>query len=104
MSTLKIVRPVSPVSTPIFYAASEGIRFALDVKDRGMDYAIKHEAIRVSERFVIPSISDCLWQLVSSKMDLGYAYTPFGRLAELAFKKTMNEIMTKGLQALEERT
>jgi hypothetical protein len=101
MGAMKIVYPVS---TPIFCAASEGIRFALDVKDRGMDYAIKHEAIRVSERFIIPSISNGLWQLVSSKMDPEYTNSPFGKLAELAFKKTMNEIMTKGLQASEEAT
>jgi len=99
MSTLELV---SPVSVPIFYAASEGLRFALNVRNLGMDDAIRHEAIQVAERFVVPSISNGLWQLVSSKIDPKFANSPFGKLAESAFKKTMNEIMAKGIEALEE--
>ena len=98
MGTLKLVHPVS---APIFYAASEGLRFALDVKERGIDYAIKHEEIRVAERFFIPGVSDALWQLVTCKIDPRLVNSAFGKLTESAFKKTMNEIMTKGVEALE---
>jgi len=99
MGTLEYV---APVSVPIFWAASEGIRFGLNVRDRGMDYAIKHEAITVTERFIVPSISNGLWRMTASKMGVGFAESPFGKLAELAFKKTMNEIMARGIKALEE--
>lgn len=97
MSTLPTI---SPVSTPIFFGISEGLRFALDVRERGLEEAAKREAIRISERYVIPSISAGLWDIVSTKMDPEFSNSPFGRLAELAFKKTMNQVMSKGAQAL----
>lgn len=97
MSTLPTI---SPVSTPIFFGISEGLRFALDVRERGLEEAAKREAIRISERYVIPSISAGLWDIVSTKMDPEFSNSPFGRLAELAFKKTMNQVMSKGARAL----
>jgi hypothetical protein len=100
MSTISIV----PVSTPIIVGISEGLRFALDVKDRGLEDAIKREAVRISETYVIPSISDGLWNIASDKMGPSFSNSPFGRLAEIAFKKTMNQIMSKGAEAWEEET
>ena len=97
MSTLPTI---SPVSTPIFFGISEGLRFALDVRERGLEEAAKREAIRISERYVIPSISAGLWDIISTKMDPEFSNSPFGRLAELAFKKTMNQVMSKGARAL----
>lgn len=97
MSTMPTIMPVS---TPIVFGISEGLRFALDVRHRGLEAAVKREAIRMSERYVIPSISDGLWNVASSKMDPKFSNSPFGRLAEIAFKKTMNQIMSKGARAL----
>ena len=91
---------ITPVSAPIAFGVSEGLRFALDVRDRGLDVAVKREAIRVAERYVVPSISNELWSVASSKMDPKISNSPFGRLAEVAFKKTMNQIMSKGAKAL----
>ena len=91
---------LNPVSVPIFYGISEGLRFVIDVKERGLDAATKSEAIRISATWVVPSISAGLWDMASSKMDKDFLSSPFGRLAELAFKKTMNQIATKGVQAL----
>lgn len=99
---LSTLSTISPVSTPIFFGISEGLRFALDVKDRGLEEAAKREAIRISEQYVIPSISAGLWNVVSCKMDQEFSNSPFGRLAEDAFKKTMNQIMSKGARALVE--
>lgn len=97
MSTLPTV---SPVSIPVFFGISEGLRFALDVRDKGLEEAAKREAIRISERYVIPSISSRLWNIVSSRIDPEFSCSPFGRLTELAFKKTMNQVMSKGARAL----
>lgn len=97
---MSVLPTISPVSTPIFFGITEGLRFALDVKDRGLEPAARREAIRISERYVIPSISEGLWNIASSKMDVEFSYSPFGRLAELAFKKTMNQVMSKGARAL----
>ena len=95
---------ISPVSSPIVFGVSEGLRFALDVRERGLDEAIRHEAIRVSERYVVPSISNGLWDVASSKMNAKFSNSPFGRLAEVAFKKTMNQVMSKGAEALAKET
>jgi len=97
---MSVLPTISPVSTPIFFGITEGLRFALDVRDRGLEPAARREAIRISERYVIPSISEGLWNIASSKMDLEFSCSPFGRLAELAFKKTMNQVMSKGARAL----
>lgn len=91
---------ISPISAPIVFGVSEGLRFALDVRESGLDSAVKREAIRVSERYVVPSISSGLWDVASSKMDPKFSNSPFGRLAEVAFKKTMNQVMSKGAEAL----
>ncbi len=91
---------ISPVSAPIVFGVSEGLRFAIDVKERGIERAIARDAIRVSERYVVPSISNGLWEIASSKMDPKFSNSPFGRLAEVAFKKTMNQVMSKGADAL----
>jgi hypothetical protein len=90
----------SPVSVPIAFGVSEGLRFAVDVRESGLDRAVRRGAIRVSERYVVPSISGGLWDIALSKMDPKFSNSPFGRLAEIAFKKTMNQIMSKGAEAL----
>jgi hypothetical protein len=97
MSTLP---EISPVSTPIVFGALEGIRFVLDVQEKGLEAAVQREAILISERYVIPSISEGLWYIVSSKMDQRFTNSPFGRLAQLAFTKTMDQVMSKGARAL----
>ena len=97
MSTMPTI---GPLSIPIFFGISEGLRFAIDVRERGLEAAAKREAIHISERYVIPSISAGLWDVVFSKMDPEFSNSPFGRLAELAFKKTMNQVMSKGARAL----
>lgn len=91
---------IAPVSIPAVIGISEGLRFALEVKEKGLNEAAKLEAIRISETYVIPSISDGLWNLVSNRISPELANSPFGRLAEIAFKKTMNQIMSKGAEAL----
>jgi hypothetical protein len=91
---------ISPVSVPIAFGISEGLRFAVDVNEMGFDKAVAREALRVSKHYVVPSVSNELWVLASSKMDPEFSNSAFGRLAEVAFKKTMNQIMLKGADAL----
>lgn len=101
---LNTLPTISPVSVPIVFGVSEGLRFAIDVREQGLDSAVKREAIRVSEHYVVPSITSGLWDIASSKIDPEYLNSPFGRLAELAFKKTMNQVMSKGAEALAKET
>jgi hypothetical protein len=97
---MRTILTINPVSTPIVFGISEGLKFVIDVRDKGLEEALKGEAIRVSEQFIIPSISEGLWNIAFSKMEPEFSNSPFGRLAELAFKKTMNQIMSKGARAL----
>jgi len=97
---LNTLPTLSPVSAPIVFGVSEGLRFAIDVRERGLESAVSREAIRVSEQYVVPSISSGLWNIAAAKMDPKFSNSPFGRLAELAFKKTMNQVMSKGAEAL----
>lgn len=104
-TAMKIALPLVPaghISIPAFYAVSEGIRFAIAVKNRGLERAAKREGIRLAERFVAAGVSDALWHLATSKVDNRLVNSPFGRLAEGAFKKTVNAIVRKGANALEE--
>jgi hypothetical protein len=69
---LNTLPSIGPVSAPIVFGVSEGLRFAIDVRESGLDSAARREAIRISEQFVVPSISSGLWDVVSSKIDPQY--------------------------------
>jgi hypothetical protein len=100
-TTLPLV-PMGYVTAPVVYAAYECFRFVTDVQQEGLQKAVRKEAIQISTKYLVPSISNGLWSLAQSKLDPEFANTPFGKLAEMAFKKTMNAILSKGVQALEE--
>lgn len=104
-ATLSATVPFIPAAQ-VFYSATfavlEGIRFVNDVHNRGFERAVRREALSLSDRFLIPSISDGLWNATTSKADPRLLSGPYGRIAEMAFKKTMTSIMTKGEHALME--
>ena len=95
------VIPAGFVSAPILYGTYEGIRFVLLVREQGLEKAVEKTAVRISEKYFIPSLSQSLWDLASSKIDTKYVNSPFGKMAEIAFKKTLNSVMIKGVKALE---
>jgi hypothetical protein len=99
---LSVLPNIHPASAPLVYGISEGLKFVNDVNKNGLEEASKHEAISLTTSFVAPYISQNLWNIVQSKADPAVINTPFGSLAELAFKKTMNQIMAKGADALME--
>jgi hypothetical protein len=90
------------VSEPVVHAAIEGVRFALEVKEHGLNQAVERTAIRLSEKYVVPSIAKGLWDVASSQMDPQVASSPYGRLAEVAFKKTVSTVASKGIKAMVE--
>lgn len=89
-------------SEPAFYAITEGIQFALDARKHGIAQAAERSAIRISEKYVAPSIAKGLWDIVESRMDAQLSGSPYGRLAESAFRKTVSSIVTKGAEAISE--
>ena len=103
-NTMKIAMPMIPASyfsIPALSAVSEGIRFAWLVKNKGLERAVKIEGIRLAETFVAAGISITLWKIAAAKVDNKLVNSPFGRLAEDSFKKTIFAIIEKGAGALE---
>lgn len=94
--------PTRYTGSPIVFAAAEGTRFAILVKEKGFKQAVKEEAIHIIKSFIAPSVSYKLWQATASRMDPKFSNSPYGQLAEKAFKKTLSSIITKGSKALEE--
>jgi len=100
-SAIKTVLPMLPngsAKTPMYYAGTEGLRFLMDVDKYGFEEAVKREGVRLTRELVAPRTSDALWSKVSEK-DPGLANSPMGTYAERAFKKTMNDIITRGVEA-----
>lgn len=103
-ATLSAVIPWIPYGhtvLPVVAVAAEGIKFALEVKEKGLSEAARSERIRLPERFVAFSISNGLWKIAAASVPPQFINTPYGRLAEIAFKKTLNSILVKGIKAME---
>jgi len=94
--------PTSSISTPAFYAAYEGVHFISEVRKHGFDKAVERTAIRVSEKYIAPSIAKGVWDVAASKIDPKFVSSPYGRLAEVAFRRTISSIVSKGIKAMEE--
>lgn len=94
--------PSGFVSVPIGVAAYEGLRFSYLVNKKGFDDAVKQTALRVTEKYIAPSISSSLWNIVTERADPRFMDSIYGKVAETAFKKTLNAILTKGVEAMED--
>jgi hypothetical protein len=103
--TIRIVLPMMPLGqsvAPAYYAVSMGIRFGLEVQERGLENALEKEGIRITEELLVPRVSDALWDRISDKLPAGNVNSPIGRLAQSAFKKTVGSILLKGVRAMTE--
>jgi hypothetical protein len=88
--------PLGYTTIPAVYAAYESFKFVADVQEKGLEEAVEKRAIQISFEFLIPSVSNGLWKIAAFKMGPEFINTPFGKLAEIAFKKTINSILSKG--------
>jgi len=102
MAALPLI-PGGFASVPALYCAYECFKFASDVQKNGLEATVKKEEIQLSTKFLVPSISNCLWNLAATKMGPELTNTPFGKLAEVAFKKTVSAVLTNGIKAFEEQ-
>lgn len=93
--------PSGYAGSPVIFAAAEGIRFAVLVKKEGFESAVRKEAIHITKNFIAPSVSHELWKAAASRLGPEFAGSPYGQLAERAFKKTISSIIAKGAEALE---
>lgn len=93
--------PAGYAGSPVVFAAAEGIRFAILVKEEGFESAVRKEAIHITKNLIAPSVSHELWKAAASRLGTEFAGSPYGQLAEKAFKKTISSIIAKGAEALE---
>lgn len=93
--------PITYASSPLLFAAVEGIEFASLTKEVGFEAALKEFKGYIIKNYIGASISLTLWKSVISRSDPKYMSSPYGRLAEIAFKKTYSSIIKKGAKALE---
>lgn len=104
-TTIAAALPLVPtgfIAAPIAVAAYEGLRFANLVQQNGIDRALRETSVRLVARYVAPSISSELWNQVADKVDPKFGTSIYGKVAETAFKQTLNTILTKGVEAMEE--
>jgi len=94
--------PTGFISDPVSVAAYEGLRFAYLVNKKGLDTAVQETSVHLVEKYVVPSISSSLWNSVVEKGDPQFINSAYGKIAETAFKRTLNTILTKGVEAMEE--
>ncbi len=94
--------PTGFISVPLAVAAYEGLRFASLVQQNGIENALRETSLEVAVKYVAPSISTGLWNQVIEKVDPKFGVSIYGKVAEIAFKQTMNTVLTKGVRAMEE--
>jgi len=101
-STVPLLLPSGIITTPLFVASYEIIRFLLDFKSEGLQKAAEKSAIRVSTSYLAPSIAKGLWDNIQPNIESEIANSPYSKLAERAFRKTVTSILRKGSQAMED--
>jgi|SRR5437899_1584378 hypothetical protein len=104
-ATIAAALPLVPagfIAAPIAVAAYESLRFANLVQRDGMDAALRATSVRLVSKYVAPSISSDLWNQVVDKVNPQFGASIYGKVAETAFKQTLNTVLTKGVEAMEE--
>ena len=95
--------PNGSVKTPVYCAASELIRYAYMIQEKGVEKATISMGARLAKEYIVPYVANAAWSQVNSHLVKNNLTYPANRYAEKAFKRTMVEIMNKGVDAIEER-
>lgn len=104
-ATLSAVLPWIPAGytvAPIISAVAQGIKFALLAREKGFSEAAKSQGISFVEKFAAFAVSEGVWKIATASVPPQFINSPYGRIAEIAFKKTMSSILIKGIKAMEE--
>jgi len=106
-SVMRFFLPLLPngsVKTPVYCAASELIRFAYAIQEQGLEKAAVSTGIRITKEYLIPQVANAAWNHVDSYLVKNNLQYPTNKYAEMAFKRTLIEVMNKGVDAIAERT
>jgi hypothetical protein len=96
------VIPKGFIGNPIAGGTNAGMKFLSSVEKSGFKETVEKDSIAVSEKFMPSRLSNSLWIKASSQVESKYINTPFGKIAEIAFKKSVSSVVTKGSKALED--
>ena len=97
----KILLPLLPngaAKTPIYVAASEATYFAYKWKTEGLDRALRESGRRIGKEYAVPALVNRSWDEIAKRVPP----SPLSGYAERAYKKTMTQILNKGVDALAE--
>jgi hypothetical protein len=84
----------------VYYCIKYGIQFIKDSQENDIEYALKNLAGTVVKNHLIPSVVDSTWDCIETNVIKENANKGLSRFAEEAFKETLSEIMTKGVDAV----
>lgn len=90
--------PYGQLTLTMYSGIKEGLHFVHSVKKEGLENTIKKEGLQIAEHFIASSISNSLWNIARSQISPAVANSTTGKIAEIAFKKTINEIILKGAE------
>jgi len=103
MRTFLPLLPNGSVKTPVYIGASELVRYAILIQEQGLENATVSMGVRVAKEYIIPHVANAAWDNVNSNLVKNNLPYPTNKYAEMAFKKTLVEVMNKGVDAIEER-
>jgi hypothetical protein len=103
MRTFLPYLPNGNVKTPVYCAASELVRYAYMINEKGFENATVSMGIRVTKEYIIPYTANATWDYTNSNLIRNNLPYPTNVYAEKAFKRTMIEIMNEGADAVGER-
>ncbi len=96
---IKEVLPLLPngsAKTPVYIGATETLYFAYKWREGGLEHAFRESGRRIGKEYLVPFAVDRSWGEVTKRMPS----SPLSRYAESAYKRTMTQILNKGVDAL----
>jgi len=101
--TIKYILPALPNGSSkivIYYCIKYGIQLLKDSQEVGVEEATKKLAKTVITQHVVPMAINAAWDCIDDHIIQENANKGISRFAEEAFKETMSEVITKGVDAL----
>lgn len=98
---IKAALPLLPdgaAKTPVYIGASETVYFLYQWRQGGLENAVRMSGRRITEEYVVPALVGRSWDAIATRL----APSPLSRYAEKAYKRTMTQILDKGVDALAE--
>jgi len=97
---LLVALPNGSSKIVVYYCLKYGIQFLKDSQENGVEYATRNLAGTIIKQHVVGAVINSAWDHIEGHVIQENANKGLSRFAEEAFKETMSEIITKGVDAL----